>query len=239
MTELSAWTPAGDLLPETLPAEPFAIFRAWFDEAWAARRVPNAHAIALATADAAGTPSVRMVLCKHIQPDPGYIVFYTNYEGAKGRDLAANPRAAACFHWDHFSRQARISGPVVRSPAAESDAYFRTRHWTSRVGAWASAQSEPIASHDELLARVASVVEKLDLDLMALMRIDEGGPDVEIPRPPHWGGFRLFAERVELWCEGEGRVHDRAQWTRDLTPSELDGVAGFTPGPWSSTRLQP
>ena len=235
MSELSAFEPESELLPETLPDEPFGLFQSWFDEAWAARRVPNAHAFALATADPDGSPSVRMVLCKDIRPDPGYVVFYTNYQGAKGRALSANPRAAACFHWDHFSRQARISGPVVKSPPAESDAYFKTRHWTSRIGAWASAQSEPIESHDELLAKVGAVIEKLDLDMMALMRLDEGGPGVEIPRPAHWGGYRLFAERMELWCGGEGRVHDRAVWTRELTP---DGE-GFTGGEWSCTRLQP
>lgn len=235
MTDLAAFEPESELLPDLLPPDPFGIFKAWFDQAWADRRTPNANSMSLATVDEHGHPANRIVLCKHIQPDPGYIVFYTNYEGAKGRHLAAHPRAAACFHWDFYSRQVRLSGPVVKSPPAESDAYFNSRHWMNRIGAWASAQSEPIASHDDLLAKVADVIERLDLDMMALMRIDEGGPDVAIPRPPHWGGFRLFAERVELWCGGEGRVHDRAVWTRDLTPAE----GGFTGGAWSSTRLQP
>lgn len=230
-----AWRPTVDTLPDRLPADPFPLFKAWFDEAWDARQTPNTHAMTLATIEPDGTPSARIVLCKQINPDNGWIVFHTNYQGAKGRALDANPQAACVFHWDHFERQARIAGPVVKISPEESDAYFRTRHWTRRVGAWASDQSEPIGSRDELIAKVDQVVERLGLDLTALMRIDEGGPDVDIPRPPHWGGFRVWARRVELWSGGEGRVHDRAAWTRDLTPAE----DGFDAGPWASTRLQP
>jgi len=127
----------------------------------------------------------------------------------------------------------------VRAPEAESDAYFAKRYWTKRIGAWASAQSQPIGSRDELIASVGVWVDKLGLDLTALLAIDEGGPNVEIPRPPHWGGFRVWIDRLELWCEGEGRVHDRGRWHRELTARHDGPEPGFNAGPWSATRLQP
>lgn len=184
-----------------------------------------------ATIDPDGRPSARVVLCKELVEKDGYLVFYTNYRGRKGRALEANPRAAAVLHWDHFDRQVRVEGPVVRSPAAESDAYFHSRRWESRVGAWASDQSEPIASRAALLAKVQSTARELGVDLAAGV----AGQPVEIERPPHWGGYRLWFDRVELWCGGVGRVHDRAAWTRALTPAG----EGFRAGPWSATRLQP
>lgn len=230
-----AWS-TEELLPDPLPASPLPIFRAWFDEAAETRNVPNPNAFTLATADPDGSPHARIVLCKALHEAPGFLVFYTNYQGNKGRQLAANPRAAATFHWDHHQRQVRVEGPVVRSPAEESDAYFASRHWTKRIGAWASDQSRPIGSHDELIAKVGEAIDRLGIDLAALAAIEEGGPDVTIPRPPHWGGFRLWAERVELWCGGQGRIHDRAVWTRELHP---DPGQGFTAGAWSAERLQP
>jgi len=229
------WRPKVDPLPEDLPAAPFALFQQWYDQAWAERRTPNANAMSLATIDPDGAPSNRIVLCKGIEPDPGRIVFHTNYTGAKGRAIAANPVVAACFHWDVYDRQVRMVGPVTKLTDAESDAYYQTRHWTRRVGAWASDQSEPIGSRDEMIAKVDGAIDKLGLDVMALMASDEGGPPVEIPRPPHWGGFRIWPRSVELWSGGEGRVHDRAVWTRDVTPSG----GSFECGGWSATRLQP
>lgn len=211
-------------LPDPLPAEPFELFCAWFEEARTERVTPNPNAMALATIDADGTPSARIVLCKGIDASGGSLVFYTNYESRKGRALDANPRAAAVFHWDARQRQARFEGRVERVSDRESDEYFRTRPWESRVGAWASEQSEPIGSREALMEQVASRVAGLDFDLAAAMR----GESVDIPRPPHWGGFRIIAERVELWSGGSGRVHDRATWSR----SGRDGA-------WSSTRLQP
>lgn len=238
MTQMSTTWSTEETLPDPLPADPFPIVRAWFDEAHARGDQPNPNAMTIATADPDGTPHARVVLCKAMHEGPGFVVFYTNYQGPKGRQLAANPRAAAILHWDHTDRQIRLEGPVVKSPPEESDAYFRTRHWTSRVGAWASEQSEPIATRDDLIAKVGDAVERLGLDLGQLMALDAGeGEDVEIPRPPHWGGFRLWADTAELWCAGTGRVHDRARWTRDLTPNS-DG-ASFDAGPWCGTRIQP
>ncbi|MEQ8769281.1 MAG: pyridoxamine 5'-phosphate oxidase [Phycisphaerales bacterium] len=229
------WRPKVEPLPEDLPAEPFALFQQWYDHAWDERRTPNTNAMSLATIDPDGVPSNRIVLCKKIEPDPGCILFFTNYTGAKGRAIDANPAVAACFHWDVYDRQVRMAGPVTRTSEAESDEYFNSRHWTRRVGAWASDQSEPIESRDAMIEKVDSVIERLGLDVMALMASDEGGPHVDIPRPPHWGGFRIWPRSVELWSGGEGRVHDRAVWTRDVTPA---GDA-FACGDWTATRLQP
>lgn len=221
----------GESLPDHLPKSPVPLFHAWFDDAHRRRVQPNPNAMTLATVDPDGRPSARIVLCKSIHEDPGFLVFYTNYEGRKGRALAANPRAAVVFHWDDLDRQVRVEGPVTRSPADESDDYFQSRRWESRVGAWASAQSEPIASRDALIAKVRRTAGELGVDLAGAV----AGQPVEVARPPNWGGYRLWFERVELWCSGIGRVHDRAAWTRTLTPAG----EGFKGGPWSSTRLQP
>lgn len=223
----------GEMLPEPLPADPFGTLTRWFDEAQAAKNQPNPNAMTLATADADGRLSARVVLCKAIHPDPGRLVFYTNYTSRKGMALEANPRAAIVMHWDHADRQVRVEGPVTRSPAEESDAYFASRRWESRLGAWASDQSKPIASREALLEQVAEKAIELGVDLSKI--VDGRGDELEIPRPPHWGGFRLWAERVELWCGGTGRVHDRAVWARELA---ADGD-GFACGAWSATRLQP
>lgn len=207
-------------LPSTLPADPMPLFAEWFEGAREARAQPNPDAMAVATATPDGRPSVRVLLCKHLVLDPGYIVFFTNYDSRKGGELAANPRAAAVFHWDAFGRQVRLEGPIVRSPAAESDEYFASRALDSRIGAWASLQSQPLDARRTLLKRVASEAARFG---------------THVPRPPHWGGFRLWPESVELWIEGPFRVHDRARWSRTLAADD----GGIRPGPWSATRLFP
>ena len=220
-------------LPDELPDSPWPLFRSWFDEAHAKKVTPNPNAFPLACLDESGTLTARIVLCKKILDD-GAIVFHTNYESRKGKGLAKHPRAAAVFHWDGLEKQVRIEGPVVRSPAQESDDYFKTRGWENRLGAWSSNQSQPIDSRDALLMQVMGAMDKLNLSLKDVM---DNGDAVNIPRPPHWGGSRLWAERVELWLGGPGRVHDRAVWTRSLKPSARE--ASFEPGSWAATRLQP
>ena len=216
-----------DFLPEPLPNSPMELFLAWFAEARARAVQPNPDAMVLATVGRDSKPSARVVLCKRIDA-AGCLVFFTNYESRKGRDLSENPRAALVMHWDTMHRQVRIDGPVVRSPVEESEEYFATRALGSRVGAWASRQSEPLASR----AKLASEVERFALHF----GIDPSGQTGHVPRPPHWGGFRLWIERLELWVEGPGRIHDRAAWTRELRRKD---DFSFESTEWSATRLNP
>ncbi len=228
--ELSDVPAVNQILPGSLPPSPWGLFRAWFDEACSKKLQPNPHAMYLGTCDGNARPAVRTVLCKgmDLSEKTGYVVFYTNYESDKARTLVANPRAALLFHWDALDRQARIEGPALRSPPEESDAYFRTRPLESRIGAWASDQSRPIESRERLLDQVSEVVKRFGID-------PTGDNRQPLPRPPHWGGFRVWAERVELWVGGAGRIHDRARWERTLSPI----ADGFKPGQWTGTRLQP
>lgn len=222
-------------LPDPLPPDPFPLFQCWFDEAHTRKVQPNPNAMSLATVDADGTPSSRIVLCKAIDPAQGSITFYTSYKGRKGRALDANPRAGVCFHWDALDRQVRMEGPVTRAPAADSDAYFKTRPLESQLGAWASDQSEPIASREALFEKAAIAMAKFCADPNL-----NPGEIPEIPRPPHWGGFRIWPTRVELWVGGAYRLHDRAAWIRRLVPREIDAAPGYAPAEaWRATRLQP
>ena len=208
------------ILPATLPDDPMPIFESWLREARERKVQPNPDSMVLATATPDGVPSARVVLCKKLVAHPGYVVFFTNYESHKGHELDANPRAAAVFHWDSQSRQVRLEGRIVRCPAAESDAYFASRALDSRIGAWASLQSQPLDSRSTLLKRVA---------------VEAARHGTSPPRPPHWGGYHLWPETVELWCEGAFRIHDRALWRRSLRP---EGER-FDAGPWQPTRLYP
>ncbi len=214
--------PSTEFLGNPLPAEPLLLASEWLAEAWRRRLQPNPNAMTLATATLEGWPAARIVLCKDVVGVPGYVVFYTNFHSRKGLELAENPRAAAVMHWDHMHRQVRIEGLVEPAPAADSDAYFASRARESRVGAWASAQSRPVASREALMAQVREATQRF--------------ANAEIPRPSFWGGYRLWAEAVELWVEGDARVHDRARWTRSVQRTQ-DG--SMQPGPWSVTRLQP
>jgi len=190
--------------------DPHALFEHWFAEARAAE--PNdAEAGALASADAEGRPSVRMVLLKG--HDARGFVFYTNQESRKGRELAANPWAALLFHWKSLRRQVRIEGAVTPVSADEADAYFASRSRDSRIGAWASDQSRPLAAREMFEERYRKLVEAYD------------GEDV--PRPPHWSGYRVAPERIEFWSDRPHRLHER----RLFVP---DGDGG-----WSESLLYP
>jgi pyridoxamine 5'-phosphate oxidase len=222
----------GPMLPEPLPSDPFPLFLAWFEEAAAARTQPNPNSFTLATIDADGRPSARIVLCKAVDVVGGSISFFTNYTSRKSRALVAHPWAAAVFHWDTLGKQARLEGPVARVSERESDVYFASRPWQSRIGSWASQQSEPIGSRQALIDKVHAAMRRFGLDPA---NPPADGARVDIPRPPHWGGWRMVAARVELWVSGVGRVHDRAVWER---PVETGGPGPRTMG-WSETRLQP
>lgn len=188
----------------------FELLRAWFDAAVASGTVVEPNAIQLATADAAGRPSVRTVLVKAL--DERGIVFYTSYGSAKAADLAQNPYAAAVFAWLPLERQARLSGPVERVTRAETEAYFASRPRGSQVAAWASAQSSVIPSRASLEAEVRAVEARF------------AGADV--PAPPEWGGYRLRPEVVEFWQGRQDRLHDR------LRHRMVDGA-------WVVERLAP
>jgi pyridoxamine 5'-phosphate oxidase len=218
------WT---ETLPDPLPANPLELASQWLSQAWIDAAQPNPNSMVLATVDDHGQPSARVVLCKEIAAQAGHIVFYTNYQSRKGRDLRRNPRAAVVFHWDHRHRQVRAEGRVVALSDAENDAYFRTRPWQSRIGAWASRQSEPVESRAVLGENVAAAARRFAVPYDGPGTPEPTEVPVDVPRPPYWGGFRLNVDAVELWVEGEFRIHDRARWTRQ------------GPAAWTVTRLQP
>ena len=205
-------------LPETLPNDPFLLVDSWIAEAIASVR--NATAMTVATVDPDGRPSARMMLCRGLDTRAGSLVFYTDQESRKGHALDAHPYGALVFYWDPLERQIRIEGPVTRTPDADSDAYWSSRPADARIAAVASDQSRPIKSRAAFLAKLAETERRF--------------PGV-VPRPERWVGYRVWAERVELWVGQPGRAHDRALWTRSLQRTE----SGFDGGPWRSTRLQP
>ena len=226
------WT---ETLPDPLPANPLPLAAQWLAQARLDAAQPNPDAMVLATVDERGHPSARVVLCKEIAVQPGFILFYTNYHSRKGRELASNRRAAVVFHWDPRHRQVRAEGQVEPLSDAENDSYFDTRPWQSRLGAWASDQSQPVESRAALEHRVAGTARRFGIPYDGPGSPEPDNVNVALPRPPHWGGFRLYLDAVELWVEGEFRIHDRARWTRIL-PARLDTAAGVG---WSATRLQP
>jgi len=178
-------------------ADPLALFDSWFAEA-RAQEINDPEAAALATAGKSGQPTVRMVLMKKHGPD-GF-TFFTNGESAKSRDLGANSRAAMLFHWKSLRRQVRIEGPVDLVRNYEADAYFRTRGRESQLGAWASDQSRPLDRRETLEQRFQAAKERFE------------GKDV--PRPPHWWGYRLVPNRIEFWSDRAHRLHERRLFTR-------------------------
>ncbi len=202
-------------------SDPFVIARNWLAEA--EKTEPNdPNAIALATVDPSGLPDTRMVLLKEIAADS--FVFYTNYTSAKGQEIEASGKAAFVMHWKSLRRQIRVRGTVVREDGAEADAYYKSRSLTSRLGAWASRQSQPLSSREALMAEVAKVT---------LTK----GP---IPaRPPFWGGYRITPLEVEFWADGAFRLHDRFRWSREKPADPGAEQVGGAAGAWFVLRLNP
>jgi pyridoxamine 5'-phosphate oxidase len=198
------------LIEADVDPNPFKQFQTWFDAAITAN-LPEPNALTLATASRDGRPSARVVLLKGF--DERGFVFYTNYESRKGRELDENPFAAMVFLWDELERQVRIEGAVERVSADESDDYFNSRPWGSRLGAWASKQSTVITGRDVL-----------DQQWQELTAAYEGR---EVPRPPHWGGYRVIPQVIEFWQGRPSRLHDRLRYTR-----QQDGA-------WVIERLSP
>lgn len=191
-----------------LDPDPLRQFAAWYEEARAAGE-PMPEAAALATATCDGRPSVRMVLLKGF--DARGFVFFSGYESRKGRELAANPRAALCFYWHGLGRQARLEGPVERTSREESEAYFSSRPLGAQLSAFVSRQSEPVASRDELEAAVEAL----------RARIGDG----PVPLPGHWGGFRLVPDEYEFWQHREDRLHDRFRYSRDAVAWRIERLS--------------
>jgi pyridoxamine 5'-phosphate oxidase len=190
--------------------DPFAIAKQWLDDA-GKTEINDPNAIALSTVDAAGMPNVRMVLLKDIEPDA--FVFYTNYQSRKGRELIQSGKAAFVLHWKSLARQIRVRGTVTKEDGKIADDYYKSRSLQSRIGAWASQQSQPLASRGTLMADVAKLtVQK--------------GTDPE--RPSFWGGFRIVPSEIEFWSDGPFRLHDRFRWSRELVGDD-----------WTTTRLSP
>jgi pyridoxamine 5'-phosphate oxidase len=192
---------------EALAADPFEQFAAWYERA--AREVPLADAMCIATVDPSGASDARMVLLKAHGPE-GFR-FYTNRDSAKGRQLAADPRASLVIYWRELDRQVRARGRVEPLDEAASDAYFASRPRDSQLGAWASPQSEPLDSREELDARLAEAEARFE------------GRDV--PRPPHWGGYELVPELIEFWQGQVGRMHDRFRYTRSAEAWTIERLA--------------
>jgi pyridoxamine 5'-phosphate oxidase len=200
--------------------DPFRLAQAWLAEA--EKTEPNdPNAIALASVDPDGLPNVRMVLLKDIEAHgdgTGSFVFYTNYDSVKGQELSASGKAAFVLHWKSLRRQIRVRGQVVREEGPQADTYFASRSIKSRLGAWASRQSQPLDSRATLVAEVARVTA-------------QQGPNPA--RPPFWGGFRIDPVEIEFWADGAFRLHDRFRWTRGGPGAEV-----LSNG-WSISRLNP
>jgi pyridoxamine 5'-phosphate oxidase len=195
----------------TEAAQPEPLFSAWFDEAERAE-INDANAMSLATVDASGLPNVRVVLLKGL--DPRGFVFYGNAESAKGQELLANPKAALCFYWKSLRRQVRVRGIVEQVSTAEADAYYASRPMGSRIGAWASQQSRPLESREELKQAVA--------------RFEKEFEGLNPARPRYWTGFRVIPLQIEFWADRPSRLHDRIVFSRESPDA-----------PWTKARLQP
>jgi pyridoxamine 5'-phosphate oxidase len=209
--------PEDSSLADPVPAEPFGLVARWLHDA-RQQNLVNPDAMVVSTIGDDGAPRSRTVLCRGLDATAGTLTFFTNRNSSKGRQLASHPHASALFYWDPLARQVCATGPVEFASDAESDAYWASRPRLSQLAAWGSAQSDSIPSRAALLAQVEAVAQRF------------GGfeGDEPVPRPPHWGGYRIVVLEVELWVGAAGRIHDRVRWQRMARGSD-----------WTYGRLQP
>ena len=210
---------------------PLLLLQSWFNEAMELDLQPNPDTMAIATSNSQGLPNVRMVLCKEINTEEGYVVFYTNYNSVKSMEIKENPKCSALFHWDKLGYQIRIRGEILQSPDEENDTYFASRHLGSQVGAWASNQSNPVEDREALDDQFKKILDRFNLTSESITRNEQ-----KIPRPPHWGGYRLWIEEIEFWLNQKDRLHDRLHFRRALTIIN-EGIE--TEKNWTVKRLQP
>ena len=219
------------ILSQSMTQNPLLLLQSWLNEAMELDLQPNPHTMAIATSNSQGLPNVRMVLCKEINTEEGYVVFYTNYNSVKSMEIKENPKCSALFHWDKLGYQIRIRGEILQSPNEENDAYFATRSLGSQVGAWASDQSNPVENRQALDDQFQQILDRFNLTNESITRNEQ-----KIPRPPHWGGYRLWIEEVEFWLNRKDRLHDRLHFKRSLTISSKGIETGDN---WTVKRLQP
>ena len=210
---------------------PLLLLQSWLNEAMELDLRPNPDTMAIATSNSQGLPNVRMVLCKEINTEEGYVVFYTNYNSVKSLEIKENPKCSALFHWDKLGYQIRIRGEILQSPDEENDTYFASRHLGSQVGAWASNQSNPVEDREALDDQFKKILDRFNLTSESITRNEQ-----KIPRPPNWGGYRLWIEEIEFWLNQKDRLHDRLHFRRALTISS-EGIE--TEKKWIVKRLQP
>ena len=210
---------------------PLLLLQSWLNEAMELDLQPNPDTMAIATSNSQGLPNVRMVLCKEINTEEGYVVFYTNYNSVKSLEIKENPKCSALFHWDKLGYQIRIRGEILQSPDEENDTYFASRHLGSQVGAWASNQSNPVEDREALDDQFKKILDRFNLTSESIIQNEQ-----KIPRPPNWGGYRLWIEEIEFWLNQKDRLHDRLHFRRALNISS-EGIE--TEKKWTVKRLQP
>ena len=210
---------------------PVLILKEWMDEVVESKIQPNPNSMSISTIDANDRPNSRMVLCKEINEELGYLVFYTNYKSNKSKEIGVNNECSGLFHWDTFGYQVRVRGIIVKSPEVESDNYFATRDIGSQLSAWASHQSQIVEDRESLDNQFQQAMDKFNLKESELE-----SSDINIPRPKFWGGYRIWIREIELWLNQKDRFHDRLLFTRKLVTTS-SGIEASNH--WVIKRLQP
>ncbi len=210
---------------------PVLILKEWMDEVVQSKIQPNPNSMSISTIDAKGRPNSRMVLCKEVNEKLGYLVFYTNYESNKAKEIGVNNECSGLFHWDTFGYQVRVRGTIVQSPEVDSDKYFATRDIGSKLSAWASHQSQIVEDRESLDNQFQQTMDKFNVKESQLE-----SSDINIPRPEFWGGYQIWIREIELWLNQKDRFHDRLSFKRTLAITS-SGIEASND--WAIKRLQP